>query len=731
MNISYIYFSLSGLINAVVSTLLGLFIFFRNRKNKINKTFALFCFGVAIWSYPYIFWPLAKTAQSTLLAFQLLHISACYISIFYFHFVVTWLDLYEKKKKMVYFGYILATLFVFFIPTPLFIRDMVPKFSMRYWAEPGILYHFYLMMFFGFFLYSSYLLFKTYLRESGIKRYQIKYTLIGMVIGFLGGSTNYFLWYNINFPPYGNILASSFVVCTTYAIIRYRFMDIRIAARKAFIYFGVAAFTYAMFYLVAWIYTHFFGGVFTPTGYLAGIIIAPVFVVTFYGVNKGLMVIANKYFFASLYNYQTTINKLSQELNYLTDLNQIINSIVDTIKHTMQLDRAGVLLINLKTKPIHYQIAKVIGFNRQNGISLVQDNFLTKYLQQSQKLLVRDELSLLVRDARTAKEKESFLRLNNHMKRIEASLCLPLMSSGQLIGIIVLGAKISGDAYTKEDLELLSTLSYQAGIAVDNARLYQEVQDFNKTLKQRVNEQTKEIRKKNVYLEELLKMKTEFLDIASHQLKTPISITRGYLSMILDGTIKGVKDKLAAAKKAMAGIERLNRTVKDFLDASDLEGKEIELELAPTDLIKLIKDLVAEKEFLAKQKDLKFSFTLPKEKLPQVKIDPSQFFQAIANLVDNAIYYTSQGEVTVSLEKLGQEIIVKVKDTGIGISAEDQKKLFQKFTRGKQAILAKPDGSGLGLYIAQKIVAAHHGQIKLESEVGKGSVFSVVLPLKT
>jgi hypothetical protein len=216
MDPSYTYFSLSALFNAVVSTIFGLYIWSINRKHPVNITFSLFCFGVAVWSYPYIFWPLAKTAQGALLAFQLLHIGSCYVSIFYFHFIVTWLYLYPKKKKIVYVGYTLATFFTLFVFSPLFIKDMVPRFSMRYWAEPGILYHFYLLMFFGYFFYASYLLVKNYWQEAGFKKYQMKFVLVGMVLSFLGGSTNYFLWYDINFPPYGNILASSFILFTGY-----------------------------------------------------------------------------------------------------------------------------------------------------------------------------------------------------------------------------------------------------------------------------------------------------------------------------------------------------------------------------------------------------------------------------------------------------------------------------------------------------------------------------------
>jgi signal transduction histidine kinase len=721
-------YAASALVNALTSLILGFLVFFRNTKNKVNITFSLFAFSVAFWSIGYYFWQVATEEVTALFWTSFLMAGAIFIPIFYFHFVLALLDLTKKKKKILIIGYFIFIIFLFLNFTTFFVNRVEPLAGFSFWPLPGPAYHAFLLIWFLYVIYSTYLLYQRYKKSTGVLRSQIKYVFFGMLIGFAGGSTNYFLWYKIPIPPVANILVSVYVGAIAYSIIRYRLMDIRIVVRKIFIYVGLSLFVYVLYTLVIVIYTKLFGSVYESGAMMAGIIVAPFFVFSFYAFDKFFVKFANTYIFSGLYNYQTALNKLSQELNYLTDLDKIIGSIVDTIKQTMQLNRAGVLLVNPKEKPVHYEIARVIGFNEQNGISLVKDNFLTRHLQKTKKPLVREELKLLASDTNIPEIKKGFERLYDHMQHIEASLCLPLLSNNQLIGIIVLGSKDSGDAYTKEDLELLSTLSYQAGIAIDNARLYKEVKDFNKNLKQRVDEQTKEIRKKNAYLEELLKMKGEFLNIASHQLKTPISITRGYLSMILDGTIKDAKKKNDAIGKAMSGINRLNETVKAFLDASDLEGKDIELEFIKTDLVKLLQDVALSKEVLVKEKGLEFELSLPKGKLPAFNLDSSRLTEAISNLVDNAIFYTEKGKVALFLSINGNQAVIKIQDSGIGISSEEQKGLFTKFTRGKNAILAKPDGSGLGLYIAKKIVELHGGTIILESIVGKGTTFVISLP---
>ncbi|MFA5061811.1 MAG: ATP-binding protein [Patescibacteria group bacterium] len=232
MEVSYTYFAFSAVFNAFVSTFLGFLILFKDRKNKIYRNLAWFSFGVALWSYAYILWPLAPNRELTLLSFQLLHIPACFVSIFYLHFVVNWLGIYKKQRLIIWLGYIISFFFACTTFTTDFIAGMVPKFGMRYWAVPGPLYDYYLVMFFGFTLYATYLLIRHYSKETEIKKKQIALMLVGIVLSFIGGSTNYYLWYEVNIPPYGNILASSFVIFTVYAIIRYKLLNIKLIATE-------------------------------------------------------------------------------------------------------------------------------------------------------------------------------------------------------------------------------------------------------------------------------------------------------------------------------------------------------------------------------------------------------------------------------------------------------------------------------------------------------------------
>jgi len=659
----------------------------------------------------------------------MLSVGSVFIPIFYLHWVLSFLGLKDIKTKVVlYTGYVITFVFLLFSFSPIFIKDVESILIFPFWPKAGFLYTIYLIVsYLGLVGYGLFQLFKNYSQSNSLKQYQIKYIIWGTVIGFLGGATNFFLWYDIEILPVGNIFTSLYVFILFYAMVRYRLMDIRIVIQKIFIYFVVAIFVYVFFYLLINFYNYTFGGVFTGVSYAFGIIVAPVFAYLFYAVDRGVRVFASKYLFVSLYNYQETINKLTDDLNKYIDLDKIIKLIIDTIKNTMQLDRAGVLLVNTDVKPIKYEIAKTVGFDENNGMSLVQDNFLTKYLTKTQKPLVGDELVILSNEADKRTER-NLLRLHCHMVKIGAALCLPLMANKKLIGIIVLGSKFSGDAYTSEDLKLLDVLSKQAGIAIENARQYKQIQEFGKTLQTKVEEQTKDIEEKNAYLQELLNMKSDFLRVVNHQLNTPLSIMRGYFSMMKDGDYPPEK----ALPVIETGLDRIINTVSSFWDAYKIEGEKMKMEPQKVNIASLVEKMIKEKKDLpvVKERELKLEIKKPSFDIPDVWCDLQKISHVISNLLDNAANYTAKGKITVYYELIKDFLKVNVEDTGAGISEEYKKKIFQKFSRGNTTVGMNPNGPGLGLYIAKKVIEGNGGELSFYSEgENKGTTFSFTVPV--
>jgi len=366
---------------------------------------------------------------------------------------------------------------------------------------------------------------------------------------------------------------------------------------------------------------------------VSGPLVLLIGVIVFNPVKKIYLKIANKYFFTSLYNYQETLEKLSKELTHIIDLGQIIDSIVDTIRNTMKLDRAGVLLFDEQTS--NYQIKKTIGFTEANGISLVRSNFLTSYLSKNRRSILYQELESLQNNDKG--EKSEIGKLKSNMKRIEASLCLPLLIKDRLIGIIVLGQKISKEAYTKEDLNLLESLTNQASIAIENARLYNNMEEI-------VDSQTKEIRGKNLHLEKLLKAQSEFLDIASHQLRTPVSLIKGITTMMLEGDMdklpKEKKDEFLRAIVDKSG--KLEIIINDILSASEFDSQKFAVHpnSPQIPLESVVDAAVQDADQEAKQRNIELKWRKPAQPLPKITGEEKYLEQAIYNLISNALKYT-------------------------------------------------------------------------------------------
>lgn len=240
-----------------------------------------------------------------------------------------------------------------------------------------------------------------------------------------------------------------------------------------------------------------------------------------------------------------------------------------------------------------------------------------------------------------------------------------------------------------------------------------------------------ELAEANVKLKKDDQIKTEFLSLASHQLLTPLSTTKGYLAMLLEGSFGEVSDKAKEAlRRVFLSNERLIRLVDDFLNISRLEMGRVEYNFSKFDLKNLISELQKEYEFKAKEKNLGLTVVL-EGKFPQIYTDREKFYQILSNLTSNAIHYTSNGYVEIKIKFIEDinKFVISVKDTGIGLSPDEKIILFRQFVRVDGGRKINPQGFGLGLYLARILIKGLGGEIWAESEKEKGSVFYIEIPV--
>ena len=289
-------------------------------------------------------------------------------------------------------------------------------------------------------------------------------------------------------------------------------------------------------------------------------------------------------------------------------------------------------------------------------------------------------------------------------------LCVPLMREGSAIGVLAL-VRRSVRPFTAQQIGLVETFADQAGIAIENVRLFDEIQD------------------KSRQLEEASQHKSQFLANMSHELRTPLNAILGYTELMADGAYGEPSEKMMGILKRLeANGRHLLGLINDVLDLSKIEAGQLVLELSDYSVQDIAQTVRSTLEPLAADKKLAFKLELAPE-LPAGHGDGRRLTQVLINLVGNAIKFTDAGEVAIKAEANNGSFHVSVRDTGPGISAADQARLFQEFQQADNAITRKKGGTGLGLAISKRIIEMHGGKIWVELQVGQGSTFAFKLPV--
>jgi signal transduction histidine kinase len=406
------------------------------------------------------------------------------------------------------------------------------------------------------------------------------------------------------------------------------------------------------------------------------------------------------------------------------DSQVVINSLSQIFVSELHIERILKKSLTALCESLHIQFGQIIVFHNDRVYRIEHYGPLPKRLMVAPELR-RLNRSMLIADELDHGERKKLL--DEHGIRIS----MLLSTREEFIGYLLLGDKLSGDIYSNQDIKVLEIAGKELAVAILNARAYAEIEAFNAHLQERVDHATKRLRVANTHLKELDRVKDEFISMASHQLRTPLTTIKGYLSMMLEGDVGPVPPQQKEfVNYAFTSSERMVNLISDLLNVSRLQAGRFIIQTKPTDMVKMIQEEVHQLDSHAKAKNLALIFDPPKQILPVIEIDENKTRQVIMNFIDNAIYYTQKGEVRVILEQTGEYVRLLVKDSGIGVPKDAQKKLFSKFFRAGNAQTVRPDGTGLGLYLAKRVVEDQGGTIIFESVEGKGSTFGFELPIK-
>ncbi len=338
--------------------------------------------------------------------------------------------------------------------------------------------------------------------------------------------------------------------------------------------------------------------------------------------------------------------------------------------------------------------------------------------------------------------------------RARSVMCVPLKHKGEPTAMLYLENNLTANAFTPKRLELVEVLASQAGISLENARLYERLEDYSRTLEQRVSERTLSLLEANVSLkkeidrkerverelhkakeraEQANRAKSEFLANMSHELRTPLNAVIGLSEILQDETYGELNtNQQEYVAIILESGTHLLRLINDILDLAKVEAGKMELELNELRVAELIREclhLIKEKA-ASRQIKLQHHISDDVNKLI-IRADMVKLKQILFNLLSNAAKFTPMGgHIRVDASRNGSDLVVGVSDTGIGINAQDYEKIFKEFEQVDASLSRRQQGTGLGLALTRRLVELHGGRIRVESEgIGKGSSFTFTIPL--
>jgi len=694
---------------------LALVVFFRNSKNIANRFFALFTLAMVGWLTTLFFstfvtsFELVNLLTKLHFAFVLLLVYALFYFAYYFPSQTFNLKpLFHLIFAIETFGMIILTLLSFQLAS-----GEVSK-------EIGLLTiygQFYPLFVVHFLFYSGaalLILFSKLKKFKGLARAQIQCFLFALSIALVFEITLHLLLPLVfkiqNLYALRPLTTLVFLGVTAYGMVRFRLLNIRLIIARTIAYFlltflVVLLVTAALYAFSVFVIGQFIGG----TQMFVFTLLVLFILFAFPTLNSFFTKTTSELILKDHYDSPELLRKLSLTIVSSRSLEELLKNVLRILFKKMRVSCAWV---GMTTR---IELTKM-NSNFSNQLFFLKKREVKKFLEvlgQRKRILISEEL------------KEE--KIQEVLGKFKIEVLIPLLIREETIGFLLLGEKSTGENYSSQDITVLEILAPELALAIQNVLAFGEISRFNITLKEEIEKATKELRQANEKLQELDKLKDEFLSTATHALRTPMTGIKGYLDMVLAGDAGKINERVKEfLAEALEMTNQLIRLINDMLNVSRLEQQKLALNIKEINLGLEIKKVIGQLSWLAKEKGLKISYQ-PFKNLPLVKADSVKVNQVLNDLIGNAIQFTERGGIIIDNELKNGLVTTHIEDTGIGINEEDISKLFQKFSKIDNSLRGKR-GTGLGLYISKNLIEAMGGRIWVKSALGKGSTFSFSLP---
>ncbi len=433
-------------------------------------------------------------------------------------------------------------------------------------------------------------------------------------------------------------------------------------------------------------------------------------------------------------DYLATLLTLGQLLNSSLDLHQVLETAIEQVIAFVGAERGFILLVDMETGRFVGEAVRNI--DREAIEATLSERDQTNRAEIS-RTIVQNVLTTreAVVSVNAMDDPRFAAAMSVQFANLRSVLCVPLIAQGRLLGIIYLDNRIRTAVFTDHHLSMLSAFANQASVAIENARLYD---NLRRSLEERLrlHDELHKQATQRLAVEEASRLKSDFIGFVAHELRNPLTTIRGYVQTLMqdtEGTLgDDVRDEFYEAIEADS--DRLLDMINELLDVSRLEaGRPLSVAYHEFQLRPLLEKLVRRHRF--------YKYVTPKHQLDldvpddmpdSIEADEDKINQVLSNLLSNAIKYSPDGGTVTLVAKADGDshIVLQVQDTGLGMTDEQASRLFRQYERVERDEIRNIPGTGLGLYLVKHLVELHVGEITCESSPGKGSVFSVRLPRK-
>lgn len=683
--------------------------------NSRNLAFCLFSLSIFVWSVGHMMWLLSNDQHEAIFWVHVLVAGSIVVPYTYFHFAVNLTERFHLRRFVIA-GYVVAFCLFLFNFSDNIVTGVEPRGNFAYWPVSGPMFAPYIGGYAFMVVFSAALLFSEYTHAQTDRRNQLRYITIGTAIGFLGGTTNFFLWFNIPIPPFGHAAVIFYILGLGYSMLKFRTLDFSEMAFRVFglvviaiIFSGIASL--GLIYLMSTIYQEFF-----PDGLMFWWVILTLLSIFLLTLGPSVNGLFNNFlhdrFLSKRFAYRQDLRDLSDHIKLESDLDEQFKYVVDRISEVLSVYE--VALYTRSLSDFDFVCRGSYGDRVwQKRISSERINFLLDVFEVNQKSILVTEAIHTSKSFKDAYSKDSLVS----GIILPTDIVVPVMGRSESFGFLILGKGRHRTVFADLDFLLVENICSQLGLSI----------------------KFREIERGSNQVEKLISLGTMAAGL-SHELRNPLVSVK-----TLSSLLKKNPETLRLEEKFSLTVQEDVKRITSIVEGVSAFARNTDGSFKLLVFHEVIEESIAISQSILDENTIKTSFRFDPN-MPELKGDRDQLVQVFRNLIENAVNAISEwggrkevGEIRITVyprtardsDIVSQWLVTEVKDNGPGIPKDFQKSIFDPFVTSRDTGLRSGSrGTGLGLAIVSKIIERHSGIISINSDFGKGTVFTVSLPIK-